>query len=130
MANYTAFRYPIVLTKAMLRGNETTRLELPAGAMFMSVGFANWLDLGRQVQLWYMVDTEAENTKTVEIMVLGTGHFNVPPEVVKRMQFFGTVINQDAEEVYHVFRLHPETPRLAMMAAVETSEPRAKEKAA
>jgi len=105
----------------MLRGKETTILELPAGAMFMSVGYPDWRQ--GEVQLWYMVDTEAEATKKVEVMVLGTGHFNVPPEMLERMKFLGTVICQAANEVYHVFILKPETPRLAMMAAIGASGP-------
>lgn len=124
MANYTTYRYPIKLSSAKLSAKETTILELPAGAMFMSVGVADWRE--GEVQLWYMVDTEAEATKTVEVMVLGTGYFNVPPEMVERMKFLGTVVDQKVNEVYHVFILKPETPRLAMMKAVEASGPQSK----
>ncbi len=124
MDNYTTYRYPVHLNSKMLRGKETAILDISAGASFMSVGVTNWRR--NEVQLWYLVNTETADTKTVEVMVLGTGHSNVSQEIMERMKFLGTVIDQGVEEVYHVFILKPYHPRLAMMAAIENSGPQTK----
>ena len=105
MENYTIYRYPVTLSSEMLRGNETATLELPAGALLVNAGYQPW-NKG-QVQLWYMIDLDETDKKTVEIMVLGTGFGKVSQDTVSTLSPINTVIAEDAQEVYHVFEVVP-----------------------
>jgi hypothetical protein len=93
------------LSSDILRGDETIKLELPAGAQILSADLGDWHDT--PLSLWCLVNRKTEETKTVEIMVLGTGFGSVWKDIAERLRFINTVINNQSEEVYHVFQLQP-----------------------
>ena len=112
MVKYTPYRYSVSLTSDMLRGKETVTLNIPAGGKFLSVGVTPWR--AGEVQLWFLVDPNAERTKNVEVMVISTGFGKVDQDTLDRLQFLGTAVSAEVEEVYHCFLVHPKNKTLAM----------------
>ena len=106
MRDYTIHGYPLVLSQDVVRGNETIKLELPASAIILSADVGGWHNDG-DVSLWCMINTKTTDTKTVEIMVLGTDFGSVWQNIVTRLKFISTVVHNDNCEVYHVFQLKP-----------------------
>lgn len=97
------YRYPIALSSEKLRGNETTIVTVPKGAFLLTVKWHKG-----SLNVWFVVDTEIEETEDVEFLVLGTGFARFSQETMERISFVGTAINKAIEEVYHVFTVNPE----------------------
>jgi hypothetical protein len=126
VASYTPYRFPVKLDGTLLRAQKTAILDVPAGAMFLSVGVAEWRP--GEVQTWWMCDTTTADKKRVELMVLGTGHGFVDETLLQRLKFLGTVVCDPNQEVYHVFQVLPQRPRLAMMAEGDVPQRRGAER--
>lgn len=110
MTSYMVYRYSVELTSEKLAGKRTSIVTLPANAKVLSVGVAEWRP--NEISIWCLVDPDEQQTKTMEVLVVGTGFARLPESLVHRLRMLGTAICNSNQEVYHVFEVTKRFPRL------------------
>lgn len=122
--NFTIYRYEIPLSSQLLKGDICHTLEVPRGSRLIASGITKWRQQpypveDTKISVWFMVDTTETGTECVDFMVLGTGFAELTESVTQSLEFVNTVTYDEAQEVYHVFRLVPRTRTCSCACARE-----------
>lgn len=81
--------------KKVLEMTSQQSVSLPVAAKIISVGNQN-----ENLCLWYITNTQIEDSETVVVHIIGTGR---ELKIDKPVKFIGTVLMMGGQLVWHVF---------------------------
>ena len=93
MDNKSIFKYVIANNNF---GDHIESLEVPVNAEFLTINAQ-----GDNICAWFIVDPDEESKEAYMFAQIGTGH--LLPGFIRKEHFLGTIVNDEAGLVWHMF---------------------------